>query len=193
MNALAPSRTPTVLIIGRTLVDGPEDVANVHALQAHYQLTPLSLWGQPGAQVLQDRTVLQPWDPKTDPLATWKTMNRAMTEEPPEARHAALLKLFATIGVGPNQQVERLDEASQRGLARAAEEGPKFLAAVFSQGGSSKRANGWLYVPTTMGRAGLHDDFVTRAAIQCAADIITHEPEEVVYRSLVSQFAPSLL
>ena len=43
-------------------------------------------------------------------LAAWKTMNRAMTEEPPEARHAALLKLFATIGVGPNQQVERLDE-----------------------------------------------------------------------------------
>ena len=181
VNALAPSRTPSVLILGRTLVDGPQDVANVRALQAHYQLTPLSLWGQPGAQVPEDRHVWQPFNPKTDPLAAWKTMNRAMTEEPPEARHAALLKLFATIGVGPNQQVERLDEASQRGLARAAEEGPKLLAAVITQGGSSKWVNGWLYPPPIMGRAGLHDDFLTRAAIQCLGGIIANDPEEAVY------------
>src|SRR6266567_1536535 len=55
VHALAPSRTPTVLIYGRTLVDGPEDVEHVRALQKHYRLTPLSQWDQPGTQMPQDR------------------------------------------------------------------------------------------------------------------------------------------
>ena len=184
VHALAPSRTPTVLIYGRTLVDGPEDVAHVRTLQKRYRLTPLSLWGQPGALVPHDRTVWQPFDPTIDPLAVWKTMNRAMTEEPPEARHEALLKLFATIGIGPNQQVECLDAGTRRGLARAAEEGPRFLAAVFSQGAPGKRVNGWLYPPSTLGRAGLHDDFVTRAALQAAAGIVANDPHEAIYLTL---------
>jgi hypothetical protein len=181
VHALAPSRTPTVLIYGRTLVDGPEDVEHVRALQKHYRLTPLSQWDQPGTQMPQDRTIWQPFDPTLDPLATWKTMNRAMTEEPPEVRHAALLRLFTTIGIGPNQQVECLDAGTRRGLVRAAKEGPQFLAAVFRQGGPGKRVNGWLYPPPTLGRVGQHDDFVTRAALQVAATIIANDPQEAVY------------
>ena len=44
-----PAPTPWVLLLGRTLVDGDADLATVHALQAAYRLTPLSLWGKPGA------------------------------------------------------------------------------------------------------------------------------------------------
>jgi hypothetical protein len=36
----------------------------------------------------------------------------------------------------------------------------------------------------TLGRAGQHDDFLTRAALQCAAGIIAHDPEEAVCLSL---------
>src|SRR3712207_1024045 len=41
VTALPASPTPWVLIFGRTLVEGPEDVPNVRKLQKGYQLTPL--------------------------------------------------------------------------------------------------------------------------------------------------------
>jgi hypothetical protein len=107
-------------------------------------------------------------------------MNRAMTEEPPPARHAALLKLFATIGVGPNQQVERLDTGSRRGLVRAAASGQQFIEAVANQERPGKRVNGWRYPPPALGQAGLHDDFITRAALQCADAIIALDLQEAV-------------
>jgi hypothetical protein len=33
------------------------------------------------------------YDANTDPRAVWKTMNKNMTEIPPEARYAALVKI----------------------------------------------------------------------------------------------------
>jgi hypothetical protein len=180
--ALAPSRTASVIIVGRSLVDGPADVANVRALQAQYRLTSLSRWSQAPRRLSGDRHVWRPFDPEIDPLAAWKTMNRAMTEDPPEARHAELLRLLASIGVGPCQRVDRLDARTKRGLARAAAVGRRLLDAVF-EAGPGKRLNGWLYPPQTVGRAGLHDDFITRAALQCATGGIggiADDPEEVV-------------
>jgi hypothetical protein len=49
-------------------------------------MIPLSLWGKKDAVLPASRDVWQPFDPKTHPLAEWRTMNRAMTESPPEAR-----------------------------------------------------------------------------------------------------------
>jgi hypothetical protein len=46
VKALDPSRTPWVLILGRTLVNGPSDVTTVNKLQDEYRLTPLS-YGEP--------------------------------------------------------------------------------------------------------------------------------------------------
>jgi hypothetical protein len=40
VTALPQSPTPWVFIAGRTLVDGPEDVPTVQALQQEYRLTP---------------------------------------------------------------------------------------------------------------------------------------------------------
>jgi hypothetical protein len=179
--ALPPSRTPTAVIFGRTLVDGPADVPTVRALQEQYTLVPLGRSGTPDAAAPDRRDVWAPTDPRTDPLGDWKTMNRAMTEEPPEARHAPLLKYFATVGIGPNQDVAAVDEATRRGLARAAQEGRALLAGLMDAGGASKRVNGWKYPPPTMGRAGLADDFVTRGALQCFGGIIANDPEEAVY------------
>jgi hypothetical protein len=180
VNVLQPSRTPTVLIFGRTQVEGPQDIAQVQELQKHYRLTPLSLWKRPRASVPEDRNVWPPFDTRSDPLAVWKTMNRAMSEEPPQARHAALLKLFATIGIGPNQQVESFDTGTRRGLGRAAAGGQQFIEAVVSQERPGKRVNGWRYPPPALGQAGLHDDFVTRAALQCADAIIALDPQEAI-------------
>jgi hypothetical protein len=115
---LEPSRTGTVLCIGRTLVDGTKDLPNVHQLQDQYRLTPLSLWGKTGAVVPEDRNVFKPFDASSDPLAEWKTMNMAMTQEPPNEGHGEIVKSFAPIGIGPGQDVEAMDAASKSGLAR---------------------------------------------------------------------------
>ena len=56
VQATRPAPTPWVLLLGRTLVDGDADLANVHALQAQYRLTPQSLWGKPGAKCPSDAT-----------------------------------------------------------------------------------------------------------------------------------------
>jgi hypothetical protein len=179
--ALEPSRTPWVLMLGRTLVNGTEDLPVVNKLQDQYRLTPLSLWGKQDAKVSENRDVWKPFDAKTDSLAEWKTMNRAMTENPPEARHEQLMKLFASIGVGPHQDIDKQDEASKRGLARAAKDGRKLLQDVIASGDLGGRINGWSFPALAIGRAGTMDDFLLRASLQCLGGIIANDPEEAVY------------
>jgi hypothetical protein len=49
VTALPRSRTNSVLILGRTLVDGNADLPAVRKLQDQYTLVPLSLWGKKDA------------------------------------------------------------------------------------------------------------------------------------------------
>jgi hypothetical protein len=179
---LPPSRTPYVLIFGRTLVDGPADIPAVIALQDQYTLVPLSFWGKTNVQLPESRDVWEPFDAKSDSLAEWKTMNRAMTENPPETRLAKLLELFGKVGVGgPYQDIDTLDEATKRGLARAAVDGRKMLDDVIRSGQLGKRVNGWSQPPKDFGRAGVADDFLLRASVQCLGGIIANDPAEAVY------------
>ena len=101
VQAVRPAPTPWVLLLGRTLVDGEADLADVHALQAQYRLTPLSRWGKPGADVPERRDVYAPAEPGQDPLGPWKTLNAMLAENPPPPHHAVLLRQFAGIGIGP--------------------------------------------------------------------------------------------
>lgn len=181
VTALPHSPTPWVLIFGRTLVDGEADVPNVNALQDQFSLVPLSYWGRKGATLPASRDVWKPWDPKTDPLAEWKTMNRALTENPPSAALAPLLQQFATFGIGPNQDVEKMDDATKRGLARAAVDGRKLLNDVIRSGDLGRQVNHWNIPPAQMGRAGQSYDFLLRAALQCLGGIIANDPAEAVY------------
>jgi hypothetical protein len=148
---------------------------------AQYKLTPLSLWGKPGVQAPESYDVLKPFDRKTDPLAEWKTMNATMAENPPPTRHELLLKQFAQIGVGPGLDVDTLDEATKRGLARAAIDGRNLLDAAIRQGARQKNVNGWNYPPPDMGRAGDKDDFILRAALQSLWGIVANDPAEAIY------------
>ncbi|MGO4230011.1 DUF1254 domain-containing protein [Arthrobacter sp. YAF34] len=67
-----PSPTPWVLLLGRTLVTGPEDLPAARSLQSQYRLTPLHLWGQAGAKVPEHRDVYAPTPPTEDPYASGK-------------------------------------------------------------------------------------------------------------------------
>ena len=152
----------------------------MNELQDQYTLTPLSLWGE-NAKLPERRDVWKPFDAETDPLAEWKTMNRAMTEDPPEPRLLQLVSLFGKIGVGPGQDVDKTDEATKRGLTRAALDGRKLLKDAIDSGALGKQVNNWNIPPRTYGRAGLNDDFLLRASLQCLGGIVANEPEEAVY------------
>ena len=122
------------------------DVSAVNELQDQYTLTPLSLWGE-NAKLPERRDVWKPFDAETDPLAEWKTMNRAMTEDPPEPRLLQLVSLFGKIGVSPGQDVDKTDEATKRGLTRAALDGRKLLKDAIDSGRSGNRSTTRTYRP----------------------------------------------
>lgn len=176
------SRTNHGFILGRTVANSVEDAKAVNLLQDHYSLIPLSYWGKSGAELPASRDVWKPFDRKADPLADWKTMNRAMAENPPEARLKPLLDTFATIGVGPGQDVEGQDEATRRGLARAAVDARQIILDINASRHPFlwKSQNGWDISARNFGHMGLVNDFLRRAVI-AHSGIVSPESEEASY------------
>ena len=171
----------TVYVQGRTSVNRSEDAKIVNKLQDQFTLTPLSQWGKGKPNVPENRDVPKPFDEKNDSLGYWKTINAAMTENPPTPEHTAIVKMFKSIGIGPGQDVNKMDEATQRGLARAAKDGLALMKKTAKAGGSGRKVNGWSMTPTTTGSAGYLYDFVTRGVIQSMLGIIANDPKEAVY------------
>jgi hypothetical protein len=168
-----------ILVLGRTLVDGVEDLPRVRELQEQYRLTPLSLFGRPDAQVPVSREVLEPVPAEEDPLGPWKTLNAMLAENPPPSHHYLLLRQFAEIGIGPGLDVEAQPDAVRRSLIRAAAVGVPLLRQQSLSGDWARLVNGWRYPPRTMGRFG--DDFLKRAADQALIGIAANDPAEAVY------------
>ena len=177
------SRTPYAVVFGRTFVADANDVPAVNRLQDQYRVVPLSLWGKAGATIPENRNVWAPYDAKTDPLADWKTINRAMAENPPLEKDRPLLDVFATVGIGGGltDTLEKLDASSKRGLARAAAGGWALIEAMLASGASNRSSNGWIFGPETAGRQGAIDnDFRGRAT--CAiGGIICNDAAEALY------------
>ena len=175
------SRTPYVLITGRTLVYGTNDLTNVYQLQAQYKLTPLSYWGTTNVPPV-NTNVFQPYDTNQYPLAEWMTINRAVTENPPNVpSQQGLVDWFADIGVGPGQDVTLMDTNTQAGLKLAARDAFALMTDVLVSGMNGKRTNGWSYPPPSLGRSGQYDDFLTRAVFQSLGGVVGNDPAEAVY------------
>jgi len=184
LDVLPRSRTPAILLLGRTGVNNTsqEDLNKARAIQEQYLLTPLSDW--PNTPRPRPSKVMVPYGIDYNQTAgAWKTMNEAMTENPPGVppgiNQEQLLKLFATVGIGPNQNLDDQSEATRSGLQRAAEDGLAMLMKMSK--GRGKAVNGWSYPPTDIGRAGQNSDFITRAALQSLGGICAHDPVEGVY------------
>ncbi|MFZ0530542.1 MAG: DUF1254 domain-containing protein [Propionicimonas sp.] len=174
---VVPSPTPWVLVLGRTAVDGPRDLAAAREVQTQYRLTPLSLWGVPGAVVPERRDVYAP--SPADPLAPWKALNAMLAENPPPAHHNLVLDQLRDIGIGPGLDVEAQPEVVKEALVRAAGAGMALLRLQFVSGDWATLVNGWRYPPAEVGR--FNDDFLKRAADQCLAGIAANDPAESVY------------
>lgn len=175
---LEPSPTPWVLVLGRTGVTGPQDVAQARDLQTQYRLTPLDAW-HTGVAAPERRDVYAPVPVTADPLGPWQTLNAMLAENPPPARHALLVEQFSGLGIGPGLDVHDQPESVRKGLARAAAAGMALLKAQFASGDWASIINGWRYPPPEQGRFG--EDFLRRAADQSLAGIAANDPAESVY------------
>jgi hypothetical protein len=98
------SNTPWVWIIGRILVDGPDDVAQVAALQDQFALATLT-------DALAGRaSPAKRFDPAFDPRAPFSLAhflhgaNAALAANPAPAADGTLLSLLATVGLGVNPE-----------------------------------------------------------------------------------------
>jgi hypothetical protein len=178
--SLPPSSTPWATILGRTLVKEGEDLNNVFAIQDQYKLTPLSQWGKAETKAPAGAVIWEAPSPKNDSLADWKTINRAMIEVPPAAGDAVLLHTFSLIGIGPGLDITTQDEATKRGLARAAVDGKKIIAGAFSGGYAQKQVHGWNFPPPATGRPTPTGDWLLRA-VQMLAGFVANDPEEAMY------------
>ena len=127
------SPTETVGTIGHTQVNGPADAPAVHALQAQYKQTPLSVWGThyiPPINVPVGPHV----DTKTPPvdqianmmLATfYGKMATLMVENPPSTADQPVVDQIARIGIvaGTSFDWNGLNASMQSAIAQGAKDG----------------------------------------------------------------------
>jgi hypothetical protein len=176
------SPTPTVWIIGRTLVNGPSDVANVDAIQHTYTLTPLSGFGGPPAIAYYLPGSELHAAPVPAGLAFYDAMDTAMEQNPPPHSAAALLNSFASVGIAPGRTVstESLSPATRQGLIDGVADGKKELASYANrfERASEQQHNGWLVAPKATGVYGTN--YLLRAYI--AEDALgANVPAEATY------------
>jgi len=173
------SLTAWIMVLGRTLVGGPDDLPAAHALQDQYRITSLTRWGKDPATIPERRDVYAPTPAAENPLGPWMTLNAMLAENPPPTHHGVLLKQFARIGIGPGLDVEAQPPSVKQGLTRAAAVGTALLHQQFRSGDWATLVNGWRYPPAEEGR--FNDDFLRRAADQSLAGIAANDPAEAVY------------
>jgi len=177
------SRTPYALLYGRTMTT-PEEEKRVASIQRQYKLTPLSNFGKRSTASEKKNDIWAPFDTKQDPMGEWKTINRAMTENPPPESAGEIVKLMASIGIGANQPTdfENMHPSVRKGLERALVDAKKMLRPMATDNADAgKKVNGWKFPPSFAGRAGLEQEFAYRAAVQSYSNIMYNEPKEAVF------------
>ncbi|HMF13491.1 MAG TPA: DUF1254 domain-containing protein, partial [Gemmataceae bacterium] len=181
------SPTNMVWIIGRTQTNGKDDYAAVHAIQAKYELAPLSAWGKeyvPPADVPVDPRVEAKTPPvqqvgKMEPKEFFARLAALMADSPPAEADEPMVEKLARIGVGPGKAFEanKLDPAVAKGLERGvADARAKLVAEAKKPRG--KTVNNWSVMIDKMGRYGT--DYTFRSVIAFIA-LGANLPEDAIY------------
>ena len=179
VTALPPSATPWATILGRTLIKEGEDLKVVFAIQDQYKLTPLSQWGKGTTKPPADAAIWEPLSPTLIPSLIGRTPIAPCWKFLPPPKTPYCYTLFL-IGIGPGLDVNAQDEATKKGLARAAIDGKKIIAGAFAGGYLQKQVNGWNYPPPATGRPTPTGDWLFRA-VQMLAGFVANDPEEAMY------------
>ncbi|HMS65556.1 MAG TPA: DUF1254 domain-containing protein [Ignavibacteria bacterium] len=178
---VAECPTPWAFIFGRTLVENAADAETAYEISTQYKLTPLDYFIQNKPFTATNRSVWAPGNPKQDYLAPWKTMVKAMAENPPPEKDNILLKLFSEIGIAPDTEIDKLDEETKKQLIKAEKTGMEILKGAAFGGYGNTRKNSWNSPSKFLGRAGANNEFLLRAAVQCLGGIVANDVQESVY------------
>jgi len=122
-------RAPTnaVWAVVRILVYGPDDLAEVHALQDQFTISRSGASAESGPRAAHPLSMPVRILSSMNRLKFFDVLNVVLTENPPPASDAPVLDRLATIGVGPSLQFNRSDfsprqlNALRQGLAAGQE------------------------------------------------------------------------
>jgi hypothetical protein len=173
-------------LVGRTLVNGPGDLAAVHRIQNGYRLTALAQYLRHGLRWRppRPRQVISTHTRFSEPrgVAFFDALGTAMAENPPPARDAAILSTLRLLGVGPglHPSREHLSATTLAALAAAANGGPAYVSGLrTSIAAQSVVANGgWFVPPADTGDYGT--DYAFRAVVALYG-IAANRPAEAMY------------
>ncbi|MNF87991.1 hypothetical protein D3C84_704720 [compost metagenome] len=176
-----PIRTQGGVVAVRIFANGEADVAGAVEAQKGFQVLPLSAYLRDGLQYKPGPTETPPVFTSTAPegVSYFDQLGHAMQHYLPLSgdQDDALIRQMRLIGLSADKGFEwrSLDEATLRGLSRAAAVGPQVVDQRWKSFGEN--TNGWRYV-LLGGRAG--GDFALRAALAKYA-IGTQLAEQVLY------------
>jgi hypothetical protein len=164
--------TDTVWLLGRVLVEGPDDEASAIALAREFRLRGHGSGGP------VERAA--PLDPMAD-LRYFSLLNNALKSLPAVPGEAALMALFDRAGFGPSVtfEPERLSASRQQTLLSAIDAAQRLI----KQSGFKPTSvvNGWM-VSSAVGDPGF--DYLLRAEL--ARGGYVNAPEESIYPAAVT-------
>lgn len=165
------SPTPDVWMIGRTFVQGPDDLAAAQEFQESYGLSGPA--GTPVVPAGTDRATLPtPQSVGADGASFFDELAEALTADPPTTEEEARI-YRAVQEVGPRNGPE-----VGAGLARAVADGQaRILARVRTR---DRAGNGWSW---SLGHGVWGDDYLRRAAIAYAGLGALPATEAIYYRA----------
>jgi hypothetical protein len=164
-------RSPTTLVwlLGRTLVDGPADLAAATRLMADYSLTPLSDWtaGRRNPEIVLESSPRSRSTVKLPRgLSFYDALGQAFAADALPARDACALRAFARYGIAAGQAPSRGgDPVIAKALAAGAGAGDRLvdLAASTIRRDSQRHHGGWAFSPPDTAR--FVADYAGRAAV----------------------------
>ncbi len=173
-------------LAGRTLVDGPADLAAAHRVQDGYRLLPLSAYTRHGLNWSPPRPRHIVTTPKryAEPvgLAFFDALGLALAQNPPPSRDHAELALLRSVGVGPGLRPskEHLSVAVAAALRSAVASGPQTVLALKTQIAASSVIvhHGWFVPPADTGDYGT--DYPWRAVVALNG-LAANRPAEAMY------------
>jgi hypothetical protein len=179
------SPTPDVLMLGRTLIDGPLDLPAVGAILGQYSLTPLSTFvagGAPGASLVLNAFPARAPAVLPTGLAFFDAADQVEAQDPPPAAEQRSLAALRGYGIGPGitTSAATLSAPVRAALVRAVHDGPARVQALSAAlSAHSERVNaGWSLPNPKTGDAGA--DYALRAVI-ARIGLWANTPAEAAY------------
>ncbi|MSP75495.1 MAG: DUF1254 domain-containing protein [Rhodospirillaceae bacterium] len=188
---LVRAPTNSVWLLGRILVDGPEELDRVRTLQARVLLETPDMRNErrilETRELMRQRTVAPPepvadWPApnRTDPFDLFEVGMRALGESPVPERDRGFLEQLLPLRLRPGRKFDAraFSEAERRAIQAGIEQGH---AEIRSSGGRfGKTVDGWTYGERNLGNFGT--DYLYRAAVALGG-LGALEPAEAVYVS----------